>query len=400
MCIWTDSRGELLDNHIFPFGGISSRQDTKGMQNLFVQVLQQGSQILQACTSDNGAPRPRDLVITRIGGFFELECQEWQKALYSIGGSEVKKWPLQLRRGAPDGLPSSGNGASLQQQEIERSLPSSPSPLYSPHGKSSGFMKGGLGQPSGRKQLVGPAAVDGTRGSLQWVQSISFVSISIDHSLHLVSQADASTGSTQGNGVMGMLSYLEGFSHVKSLGSTSASYILIPSPSMRFLTPNPLQLPTCLTSESPPLAHLLHSKGFAIPLSTGFVVSKAVPSFKKEANHNSKEEWPSILSVNLVDYYGGYGVSSDKLGRPIPKQGGRSMVSEAREYELETHMILESLAAELHALSWMTVSPAYLERRSALPFHCDMVLRLRRLLHFSEKEISGPPEKAPVQMKS
>lgn len=401
VCIWTDSRGELLDNHIFPFGGISSRQDTKGMQNLFVQILQQGSQILQACSSDNGACRPRDLVITRIGCFYELECQEWQKALYSIGGSEVKKWPLQLRRGAPDGLPTSGSGSSLQQQEIERSLPSSPSPLYSPHAKSSGFMKGALGQPSGRKQLIGgSAAVDGSRGSLQWVQSISFVSISVDHSLHLVSQADASSGSAQGNGVMGALNYLEGFSHVKSLGSMSASYILIPSPSMRFLTPNPLQLPTCLTSESPPLAHLLHSKGYAIPLSTGFVVSRAVPSFKKDANHNLKEEWPSVLSVNLVDYYGGYGVSSDKLGRVIQKQGGRSMVADAREYEMETHMILESLVAELHALSWMTVSPAYLERRSALPFHCDLVLRLRRLLHFAEKETSVQPGKLPVQSKN
>lgn len=76
VCIWTDSRGELLDSHIFPFGGISSRQDTKGLQCLFVQILQQGSQILQACSSpDTGIVKPRDLVITRIGSFYELECQ-------------------------------------------------------------------------------------------------------------------------------------------------------------------------------------------------------------------------------------------------------------------------------------------------------------------------------------
>ena len=72
--IWTDARGELLDTHIFPFGGISSRQDTKGLQCLFVQVLQQGCQILQACSSpENGSFKPRDFVITRIGSFFELE---------------------------------------------------------------------------------------------------------------------------------------------------------------------------------------------------------------------------------------------------------------------------------------------------------------------------------------
>lgn len=395
VCIWTDSRGELLDNHIFPFGGISSRQDTKGMQNLFVQVLQQGCQLLLTCAApDNGVARARDFVITRIGCFYELECQEWQKALYSIGGSEVKKWPLQLRRASPDGIQTNSNGASLQQQDIERSLPSSPNPLYSPHSKSSSFMKGSLGQTASRKQLIGGPAVDGSRGSLQWVQSISFVSISVDHSLHLVCQADVSTGSSQGSSVVGSLNYLEGFTPVRSLGSTSASYILIPSPSMRFLTPSPLQLPTCLTSESPPLAHLLHSKGYAIPLSTGFVVSKAVPSLKKD--NNLREEWPSVLSVSLVDFYGGYGVPNDKLGRALPKQAGRGMVSDSREYELEIHSILESVMAELHALSWMTVSPAYLERRTALPFHCDMVLRLRRLLYFAEKEICRQPEKLQV----
>ncbi|GMP28955.1 hypothetical protein CsSME_00004281 [Camellia sinensis var. sinensis] len=184
VCIWTDSRGELLDSHIFPFGGISSRQDTKGLQSLFVQMLQQGCQILQACSApDSGVAKPRDFVIARIGCFYELECQEWQKALYSVGGSEVKKWPLQLRRSAPDGMHASSNGTSLQEQEM-------------------------------------------------------------------------------------------------------------------------------------------------------------------------------------------------------------SLNSEARDFEIETHLILESVAAELHALSWMTVSPAYLDRRTALPFHCDMVLRVRRLLHFADKELS------------
>ncbi|KAK9736067.1 hypothetical protein RND81_04G247700 [Saponaria officinalis] len=388
VCVWTDSRGELLDNHIFPFGGISSRQDTKGMQNLFVQVLQKGCQLLQACSSpDNGVGRARDFIITRIGCFYELECQEWQKALYLIGGPDLKKWPFQLRRASPECVPVNSNGASLQQQELDRSMPSSPNPLYSPHTKSSGFMKGCVGQTNSRKQLIGGPSVDGSMGSLQWVQSISFVSISIDHSLHLVFQADVSTGIGQGTVAAGSLNYLEGFTPVKSLGSATASYILIPSPTMRFLTPAPLQLPTCLTSESPPLAHLLHSKGYAIPLATGFAVSKAVPSLKKDPG-NIKEEWPSVLSVSLVDYFGGYSVPSEK--RIIHKQGGKSTVSDARDYE---HMILESVVSELHALSWMTASPAYLDRRTALPFHCDAVLRLRRLLHFAEKEISHQLEK-------
>ncbi|KAK6925771.1 MID domain of medPIWI [Dillenia turbinata] len=400
VCVWTDSRGELLDSNIFPFGGISSRQDTKGLQCLFVQVLQQGCQILQACTTDSGVARPRDIVITRIGCFYELECQEWQKAIYSVGGSEVKKWPLQLRRAVPDGLTGSSNGTSLQQQEMgmiqERNLPSSPSSLYSPHSKVTGYMKGSLGQSSTRKQLMagGHSVVDASRGLLQWVQSITFVGISIDHSLHLVLQADLlSPGGTQGSGTMGSSPYVEGYTPVKSLGSSSAAYILIPSPSLRFLPPLPLQLPTCLTAESPPLAHLLHSKGSAVPLSTGFVVSKAVPSMRKDSRSYTKDEWPSVISVSLVDYYGGNNVAQEKVTRGMAKQGGRNSSLEARDFEIETHLILESVAAELHALSWMTVSPAYLERRTALPFHCDMVLRLRRLLHYADRELSQQPEK-------
>ncbi|XP_011088350.1 mediator of RNA polymerase II transcription subunit 13 [Sesamum indicum] len=402
VCIWTDSRGELLDSYVYPFGGISSRQDTKGLQSLFIQILQQGCQILQACSPDVGIAKPRDLVITRIGCFFELECQEWQKALYSAGGSDVKKWSLQLRRSFPDGISPSSNGNSLQQQEMslmqERALPSSPSPLYSSHPKASAFMKGGIAQPSSRKPLMGGHAVlDNSKGLLQWVQSISFVSVSIDHSLQLVFQADSTLpGTSQASTTSSQSGYLEGYTPVKSLGSTSASYVLIPSPSMRFLPPAILQLPTCLTADSPPLAHLLHSKGSAIPLSTGFVVSKAVPSMRKDYRSLSKEEWPSILSVSLVDYYGGNNFNQEKIVKGVNKQVGRGMTSDAKDFEVETHMILESIAAELHSLSWMTVSPAYLERRSALPFHCDMVLRLRRLLHFADKELSRLPEKARV----
>ncbi|EYU28561.1 hypothetical protein MIMGU_mgv1a0211441mg, partial [Erythranthe guttata] len=391
VCVWTDSRGELLDSYVYPFGGVSSRQDTKGLQSLFIQILQQGCQILQACSPDVGIAKPRDLVIARVGCFFELECQEWQKALYSAGGPEVKKWSLQLRRSFPDGIPPNSNGNSLQQQEMslmqERS---SPSPLYSTHAKASAFMKGGIGQPSSRKQIMGGHAVlDNSKGLLQWVQSISFVSVSIDHSLQLVFQADStSPGTSQGSATSGQSVYLEGYTPVKSLGSTSASYILIPSPRMRFLPPSILQLPTCLTADSPPLAHLLHSKGSAIPLSTGFVVSKAVPSMRKDSKSHSKEEWPSILSVSLVDYYGGNNFSKEKL---LANKGVSN--KQSKDFESETHVILDSIAAELHALSWMTVSPAYLDRRSALPFHCDMVLRLRRLLHFADKELSRLPDK-------
>ena len=112
----------------------------------------------------------------------------------------MKKWPLQLRRSVSDGIPANSNGSSLQQQQEmrlihERNLPSSPSPLYnSPHSKPSGFMKGSIAQPAARKQMMsGHTVIDSSKGLLQWVQSISFVAVSIDHSLHLVSQADSSS---------------------------------------------------------------------------------------------------------------------------------------------------------------------------------------------------------------
>ncbi|MED6143933.1 hypothetical protein PIB30_010597 [Stylosanthes scabra] len=297
VCIWTDSRGELLDSNIFPFGGISGRQDTKGLQCLFVQVLQQGCLILQSC--DTGLAKPRDFVIARIGGFFELEYLEWQKAIYSVGGSEMKKWPMQLRKSMSDGLSATSNGSSLQQPEMsmipERALPSSPSPLYSPHAKPTGFMKGSLGQPAARKQLMAGHMVDNSRGLLHWAQSISFVSVSMDHTLQLILPADSS---------------------------------------------------------------------------------------------------PGYIEVSLIDYYGGTNIPQEKILRGINKPGGRTPSWEVKDFEIETHLVLESLAAELHALSWMTVSPTYLERRTALPFHCDMVLRLRRLLHFADKELSKQSEKS------
>lgn len=74
----------------------------------------------------------------------------------------------------------------------DRNLPSSPNPLYSPHSKTTGFMKAGIGQPAIRKQLMGGhAVVDNSRGLIQWVHSISFVAISMEHSLQLLLQADS-----------------------------------------------------------------------------------------------------------------------------------------------------------------------------------------------------------------
>ena len=127
---------------------------------------------------------------------------EWQKAIYSFGGNEVKKWPVQLRRSIPEGIPSNSNGPTLQQQDMtliqDRNMPSSPNPLYSPHSKAS-YMKGGLGQSGNKKQiLVEQTGMDSSRGSLHLVRSISLVAVSQDHSLHLTCQADLLTRPASG----------------------------------------------------------------------------------------------------------------------------------------------------------------------------------------------------------
>ena len=131
--------------------------------------------------------------------FLYVVYAEWQKAIYSFGGSEVKKWPVHLRRSIPDGIPSNSNGPTLQQQDMgliqDRNMPSSPNTLYSPHPKSS-FTKG---QPGSKKQiLVEQTGMDNSRGSLHLVRSISLVAVSQDSSLHLACQADLLARPTSG----------------------------------------------------------------------------------------------------------------------------------------------------------------------------------------------------------
>ncbi|XP_057836995.2 mediator of RNA polymerase II transcription subunit 13 isoform X1 [Cryptomeria japonica] len=408
ICVWTDARGELLDVHIFPFGGIGSRQDTKGLESLFIQVLQQGCQLLSVAP-DVGGGRPRSLVIARIGCFYELECQEWQKAISAVGGDEMKKWPVQLRRFAPDGTSASSGGSTIQPQEInmihDRTLPPSPSTassIYGSHSKTSNFIKGNVGQPNTRKQVISGHSQEFSKGAFHWVQNISLVGLCIDHSLQLLSQVEAtSLGGNQGasSGISGSI---DGLNPVNPHVSTTVSNLFVPSHNLRFFPPMPLQLPTCLTSESPPLVHLLHSKGFAFPFATGFVVSKTTPSIRKDSMQRfTKEEWPSTLMVNLVDYYGGTNTIPTSQQVPITAEAiGKSKQSripiiEAKDYQVEAHLALECVAAELHALSWLSVSPAFLDRRTALPLHCDMVQRLRRLIHYASKEfgLSGMQER-------
>ena len=76
LSVWTDARGELLDVHLFPVsgGGGDSQFEANGLHDLFVQVLLHGCQLMTMATTA-GSAKLRAMVITRIGSFFELECQ-------------------------------------------------------------------------------------------------------------------------------------------------------------------------------------------------------------------------------------------------------------------------------------------------------------------------------------
>lgn len=152
----------------------------------------------------------------------------------------MKRWPLQLRRSMSDGMSATSNGTSLQQPDMslipERTLPSSPSPsLYSPHAKVSGFMKGSLGQTAARKQLMGGhSMVDNSRGLLHWAQSISFISVSLDHTLQLVLPADSSSPGMLCAIILFPVLLISYFSQLQSashwLGISKHSVILLSDP--------------------------------------------------------------------------------------------------------------------------------------------------------------------------
>ena len=96
--------------------------------------------------------------------------------------------------------------------------------------------------------------------------------------------------------------------------------------------------------------------------------------------------------VSLVDYYGGTcTVSIDQQGSVTFETIGKGKknhlpIVEGKGCQDEAHQILEFVVEELHALSWLSVSPAFLDQRTTLPFDCDMVQRLRRLLHYAYKD--------------
>lgn len=421
MSVWTDARGEILDVHLFPMVCVNGRWDAKILHNLFVQVLLHGCQLLTMATRA-GSIKARSLVITRIGAFYELECQEWQKAVFTVGGSEMRKWPVQIWHQPMDTSGMSGSSSSLQPQDTtalsERTLalasnmPSSPGPsssVFTSRTKPSNFVKAEIGSSTSRKQTGGGHGQnDVYRGAFHLVQSISFVTVIIEHSLQLMGPNDIGSQSGGSQSLLFPSSWSSsssanalgtGFGLVKTLASTSASFFFIPAHGLRFLSPPPLQLPIHCTSESPVMEQL-QKNGFASSLASAFIVSRATPSVRTGLMQKSIEEWPSTLHVSLIGHMSNAIISSahqgpsGTLGNDVTfkTKVAKSVHSENHDQATDAHIVLEMVAAELQNLSWLTVSPAFPFRRTALPFHCDVLQRLRRLLHYADSVLPGLQE--------
>ena len=338
----------------------------------------------------------------------------------------MRKWPVQIWQQV-DNSGMMGSNSSLQPQDVSTlsdrnmaltsGMPSSPgrsSSVFMSRNKPSTFTKNDMGSSILRKQALGQN--DAPRGIFHLVHSISFVSIMLDHSLQMVGLNDTVPHSTSVLGgpqgvpssswlnsssanVLGTLG--SGIGSVKTLSSTAVSYLFVPAHGLRFMSNFPLQLPTCLTSESPAVEQLLHGSGSATMVGSAFVISKTIPSIRTELMLcKSSDEWPSTLFVGLYGHMSSVvaplvqqhtGASSNvgtdpmlkaKLNKSMNSEGGSDHVSEAQS-------IVEVIAAELQALSWLTASPTYPFRRSALPFHCEVVQRLRRLLQYANAKVGG-----------
>ncbi|KAL2651163.1 hypothetical protein R1flu_019291 [Riccia fluitans] len=403
--VWTDSRGELLDIYVLPL--IGAVKDV-GLQSFFTQVLHQGLQLLTMAV-EAGNQRPRNIIISRLGDFTERECQDWYRTVTSIGGDESRRWPLQLWPGANSNTSQSQDFGYLTDRTLglanSSSMPPSPTPSssYTSRNKSSGL---GMNLPRRQGQGLGMgSSLNGadSKGSFQWVNSISLVSVRVEHALQAVCVSDltpssgvgqgsssASTWPGGGSSAISNSTSVTGVNPVKSLANMGASYLLVPSNSPRFLSPISWQsLPA--SPNLPPVAQLLQGSPLVSSVASAYVISPPTPSPTSEfVQQASKEEWPSTLQVALVAFSGNP-VSLDISSVSSSFSHSKSLKEMNKDSSLtEAHRTLLSVASQVHALSWLTVSPSLMLRQSPLPFHCHVAQRLRRLLSYFDVEQGSP----------
>lgn len=194
------------------------------------------------------------------------------------------------------------------------------------------------------------------------------------------------TSATWPAGSAGNAGSTTGVSTVKTLASMGSSFMLVPTNSLRTLSPQAWQLPAVPSASTSQLAQLLEGSPIAPPLASAFVVSPPTPSPMSEfVQQTIKEEWPSTLHVGLI------ALSGNSASLDSSPASSKSSKDFTKDGFLEAHRVVQSVAAQVHALSWLTVSPTVLLRHSPLPFHCNVAQRLRRLLSYLNTGHVSPP---------
>lgn len=158
--------------------------------------------------------------------------------------------------------------------------------------------------------------------------------------------------------------------------------LFTPVKSLRFLsstTPAPAAL-----SDLPPMGQLvLQNSRLVHPVASAFVVTPSTPV-------GTVSDWPSTLLVGLVSSFSNSNFSAYD-GTAKGSAGSDALrikpsASDSKEQGLDGQKMLAMIAHQLQALSSFCTSPVLMQRRSSLPFHCDIAQKLRRLLFFMVNE--------------
>ena len=152
-----------------------------------------------------------DLVVKSYIFIDNVFLAEWHRVIQSMGGDDVRKWPVQIRHPHSDSSNSGAGAGSTSDMGLmtERALglagsgPASPSPSSSSfggRGKTSAY-KSGADMTSSLNRRQGAAtnhmlAAEPSKGAFKWVHSISLLSVRVDQSLQIVSTTDGTSMSS------------------------------------------------------------------------------------------------------------------------------------------------------------------------------------------------------------
>ncbi|GBG84337.1 hypothetical protein CBR_g38308 [Chara braunii] len=282
------------------------------------------------------------------------------------------------------------------------------------------------------------------KGRLKWVQSISLVSFCVERSMQVVwsSEAGSGTGASIPTASQLRSSAINAGQAIASIGITpvkslaQGAYLMVPSHSLHFLAPRAQAMSSVPGAFNEPWGRQASS---AVPAASALVISSVSSSpLSNPMSKGATEEWPLNLRVSLMSHHVpavdpllpdspgitgragtrfaatattavgadpgmsmGGGSSTDGLGkastRGIVRSKGEEELGDVRAEQdsvmkLEARQLVEAIAADMYALSWLTLSPIFPSRRSVLPIHGAIAQRLARILTYMDEEYNPPKQ--------